>query len=146
MTRAGVDPSGCREPASPFTFRVGAFHPTPRDRTGTKLGRPSRALFPFWEGSGGQPVPHRIAAESTGAVQVAEAAGGRKRVRRGRWTSTLPDRLDLNFQVEPAPRPICGQSWDSTLPRQRETGTISQRKPFSLRRRDQRRRNHRLLG
>ena len=60
--------------------------------------------------------------------------------------ATLADRLNLYFQLEPPPRPIRSQGRDSTLPRQRQTGTISQRKPFRLRRRNQRRCHHRLLG
>ena len=58
MTPAGVAPWGYPEPATPLTFLVGAFHPVLRDLTGTKLGRPSIVLFPFWEGSGGQPMSH----------------------------------------------------------------------------------------
>ena len=50
MTLAGLAPSGHPEPASPLTFRAGAFHPASRDRHGTKLGRPSIVSFPFWEG------------------------------------------------------------------------------------------------
>ena len=49
MTPAGVAQWGYREPATPVTFRVRAVYPASRDRTGTKLGRPSIVLFPFWE-------------------------------------------------------------------------------------------------
>ena len=107
-------------------------------------------FFPEGKRCGETGVALETGPETISPCFVSTPSGRQRRLRHppeaGRRTSTLADRLDLYFQIEPAPGPIGSESRDSTLPRQRETGTISQRKPFRLRRRDQRRCHHRLLG